>query len=304
MRRLLSAFPAELRTSRLLVVYLAIGLVVGLVTNPLSAVVDYLFLAGYAALIVWWLRNDAHTLTSVDDESPANRRDVVVLVLVALLAFAAVSWFWFGPRPRQPGAWVSDRLRSGSVDLLLAVKVGTAVNALILLLVPAIVVTSIARLRPRQIALVPRKLGLALVLSLLAVALGLTTIVVGQPQTGWHGNKGPLWSIALFLAQACINGLPEEFIFRGVILSRLLRLFSNPGTALVLSSVLFSAFHVPSILGQSPHPPWWQVVPYAILSPGYQPTGLIWGYLCYRTRSIWPGVLWHTSSTVFGVSFW
>jgi membrane protease YdiL (CAAX protease family) len=34
-----------------------------------------------------------------------------------------------------------------------------------------------------------------------------------------------------------------------------------------------------------------------------QPTGLIWGYLFYRTRSIWPGVLWHTSFTTLGVLF-
>jgi membrane protease YdiL (CAAX protease family) len=65
-------------------------------------------------------------------------------------------------------------------------------------------------------------------------------------------------------------------------------------------AVLFSAMHIPSHLAQPSDAPWWTLIP---LIPGLQPTGLIWGYLCYRTRSIWPGVLWHTSFMTLGVLF-
>jgi len=101
-----------------------------------------------------------------------------------------------------------------------------------------------------------------------------------------------------------VNGIPEEFIFRGVVFDRLLVLLRGPAVALVLSSVLFNAFHIPSDLAQAASVPWWQVVVAAMLNPNITASGLIWGYLCYRTRSIWPGVLWHTTGTVFGITFW
>lgn len=33
------------------------------------------------------------------------------------------------------------------------------------------------------------------------------------------------------------------------------------------------------------------------------PTGLIWGYLYLKTRSIVPGVIWHASNTILGIIF-
>ena len=108
------------------------------------------------------------------------------------------------------------------------------------------------------------------------------------------------------MIQPFINGVPEEFVFRGIILSRLLALLRRPGPALVLSSVLFTALHIPSILAH-PHGlggyPWWIVIPGVVLTPTPEPTGLAWGYLFYRTRSIWPGAVWHTSTSVLGCTF-
>jgi hypothetical protein len=40
-----------------------------------------------------------------------------------------------------------------------------------------------------------------------------------------------------------------------------------------------------------------------LLVAGAQPTGIAWGYLCHRTRSVWPGAIWHTSATVLGPIF-
>ena len=304
MKALWSVLPIELRSSRLLVIYLALGLVGGLVSSPIGAIVNYVLLIGYVALITWWLRND-HRPTDIDlEDEPSAQRDIAVVIVVAALALLAVSWFWFGPGPRQLFLSIRDNLVKGGVEAQLARTFANAVVALAVLLLPAVVVVLAARLRPRQIALVPRRLGLGLVLCLIAFGLGLAAFLVGLPQTGWKGNHGLVWSLALFLAQAGINALPEEFIFRGIMLTRLLAIVRQPGTALVLSSVLFSAFHIPSHLAQPGHSPWWAVVLGSIVTPSYQPTGLIWGYLCYRTRSIWPGVLWHTSGTVFGIVFW
>lgn len=103
LKRLLSATPLEPRSSRLLVAYLALGLVAGIISQPIRAIVNYLFLAGYAAIIAWWLRNDAR-LPDESVELPTRSmrlRDVVVVVLVAGLARTAVTLFWFGHGPRE-----------------------------------------------------------------------------------------------------------------------------------------------------------------------------------------------------------
>jgi membrane protease YdiL (CAAX protease family) len=303
MKRVWSVVPVEVRTSRLLAAYLIVGLAGGIVFQPARAIVDYILLAGYAALIGWWLRDDA-TLANIDEvEDRRPRRDVAVVIVVALLALVAVTWFWFGPGPRQLLFSIRDSLAHAGIDSELAGKMGNAVVGIAFLMLPAALVTFLAGLRPRQVALPPRRIGLGIVLSLIAVAFGFIAVLTGQAPLTWNGH-GILLALSLLVVQAGINGLPDEFIFRGIILTRLLALVRNPGTALVLSSVLFSAYHIPSDLSQPGHPPWWIVIPAAIISPGHQPPGLIWAYLCYRARSIWPGVLWHTSSTVFGFSSW
>jgi membrane protease YdiL (CAAX protease family) len=32
-------------------------------------------------------------------------------------------------------------------------------------------------------------------------------------------------------------------------------------------------------------------------------SGILFGYVFYRTRSIWPGVIWHTSISGLGLMF-
>jgi len=86
-----------------------------------------------------------------------------------------------------------------------------------------------------------------------------------------------------------------------VILARLERLLANPQHPLVLSSILFVSSHAASILSKGPHRAWPTLA--LLLIAGTQPTGIAWGYLCYRTRSIWPGAIWHTTGTVLGPIF-
>src|SRR5207253_10381052 len=114
----------------------------------------------------------------------------------------------------------------------------------------------------------------------------------------WQGKLAIPTVLGVLAFQVFSNGFPEEFIFRGVILSRLLALLRRPASALVLSSALFTAVHIPSALASGVlrgYP--WVVVLGLILTPGPGPTGLAWGYLLSRARSLWPGALRHTASS-------
>ncbi|NLG97156.1 MAG: CPBP family intramembrane metalloprotease [Chloroflexi bacterium] len=103
-----------------------------------------------------------------------------------------------------------------------------------------------------------------------------------------------LYGIGIF-----INALPEELFFRGLLLSRLEKFFSNPLNALVISALLFNAVHVPIEI-RNGVPPLTAVL--GIFCTDY-PTGLLWGYLYLRTRSILPGMFWHAANGRLGFIF-
>jgi len=129
----------------------------------------------------------------------------------------------------------------------------------------------------------------------------LTTLLVGITAVfgGLTGilTRAPLAQvIALYGIGIFVNALPEELFFRGMLLPRLEKVFSNPLNALVVSALLFNALHLPIALRNGAS------LPLAILdifSIGY-PSGLIWGYLYLRTRSILPGVFWHAANLNLG----
>jgi len=93
--------------------------------------------------------------------------------------------------------------------------------------------------------------------------------------------------------------LPEELIFRGYLLPRFEAVLKNKINALIVVSLLFNMLHIPSNLAQGS-----DVYKSLLMSFGmFQPTGLIWGYLYLKTRSIVPGVIWHTSFPILGLIF-
>ena len=100
-----------------------------------------------------------------------------------------------------------------------------------------------------------------------------------------------LYGIGIF-----INALPEELFFRGMLLPRLEKLFANPLNALVISAVLFNLIHVPVEMRNGE--PLFRAL-LDVFSTAY-PSGLIWGYLYLRTRSILPGMLWHAANGNLG----
>lgn len=106
----------------------------------------------------------------------------------------------------------------------------------------------------------------------------------------WVGPGTLLW---LVLAV----GLCEEFLFRAVLQTRLTAFLKSATGAVVIGAMLFGLAHAPGLylradpgeFGASPDP--LQVVAYtlAVLSP----TGIFFGVLWARTRSLWLLVLLH-----------
>jgi len=95
----------------------------------------------------------------------------------------------------------------------------------------------------------------------------------------------PNLGVAL-LVFALVPAITEEVAFRGYILSGLERTYSRR-TAIVLSALLFGFFHVLLSLFQ-------QMFGATIL-------GLVLGLMVVRTRSLWPGVVFHFVNNALGV---
>ena len=302
---------AEVRGSRLLTAYAGLGVLGGFGSGGLGgftiALANYVLLGAYAVVIYLWTAAAQPVDGEVNGAGTARFRDVIVVVLASGLSFAFAAWFWSGGLPFRAYTNARHALAAAGWNPVLAGKGANAPVVTSETILLAVVVVLVFRLRSRQLGLLPRSIVLGLVLSAAGIAFAsLSRALTGQTSLLWSGRLNLLLVLGVFLIQPFINGLTEEFVFRGIILSRLLALLHRPGPALVLSSVLFTAFHIPSILAQ-PHSlggyQWWIVIPGVVLTPTSEPTGLAWGYLFYRTRSIWPGAIWHTSTSNLGCTF-
>lgn len=142
-----------------------------------------------------------------------------------------------------------------------------------------------------------KSMGLKFTNYKLVITLVLITIVLGLPFG--IATRQPIFQVlSIFIVQAFVNALPEELFYRGYLLPRFEAILSNSLNALVLVSILFNMSHIPSYIFQG------QSVAMAIatsLSISY--TGLIWGYLYLKTRSIVPGIAWHASNVILGLIF-
>lgn len=284
-----------------LIAYLALAIGVsaaGLDPEQLGSTLVNYFVAVplYMLAIRWWTRNDRPLATDSDIRPRSSRRELAALAAIAFLITAAILWYLRSRIPGPGGGGGTAPAPDGWAAL--AGKARNAAGTLLVFGVPIGITFAILRLRPREAGLAPRYLGLGAAL----VASG----IVFAALLALAGNRLqmplftlPAFALPLYFVQMFINGLPEELLFRGVVLQRMMALGASPVTAIVLSSVAFSAMHIPIKLLQFPDAPAWQVVLGSLTSY----TGLVWGYLFYRTRSIWPGVLWHTSYTVLGVLF-
>lgn len=92
-------------------------------------------------------------------------------------------------------------------------------------------------------------------------------------QSGWPG----------IVCVALLGPVLEELLFRGAVMDVLLRSY-RPAGAIVLSGLVFGVFHINPA----------QVV-------GACFTGFLLGWLYYRTRSLWPGILVHVVNNSLSV---
>ena len=142
-------------------------------------------------------------------------------------------------------------------------------------------------------------MGLRLRYPKLILALLGVSILFGAPfRLGFFSGQPVLQVLLLYIIEIFRNGFHEELFFRGFLLPRL-EPYLGGLNAIVVSAWLFQVIHIPSHIVQDG-----ASVPAAILSSFVTafPSGLIWGYLYYRTRSVIPGLLWHASFFTLGIS--
>jgi len=134
----------------------------------------------------------------------------------------------------------------------------------------------------------PRELGLRFAWRAWIPALAPMAVLI---YLGLQNNKPGEWwdSLIYFFLGA---GLPEEFLFRGLLQSRFEALFKNPAWAIYLAALVFGASHLPINLGNARPENWFSAFESAFtfqLSVGFA-----LGYAFYRVRSLPPLMVIHT----------
>jgi hypothetical protein len=140
--------------------------------------------------------------------------------------------------------------------------------------------------------------GLAIAAGLLAPWLGaLLTELLARGHAVTQdiqqlGSSTPLvLRIPLMLVVVSVGPLAEELLFRGVLLSALLRRW-RVGWSVAISSLAFALIHLPGLDFQ-----WYALPDLALLA-------LLLAWLRLRSGSIWPAVLAHGLNNLLGVASW
>lgn len=97
--------------------------------------------------------------------------------------------------------------------------------------------------------------------------------------------------IALSVLVVCVAPLVEELIFRGVLLSGLMRSMPT-GRAVVISAVVFGCMHFPDF-GFA-----WYPIPTLVI------LGLLLAWIRLKARSLWPSVTMHATNNLIAVIGW
>lgn len=90
-----------------------------------------------------------------------------------------------------------------------------------------------------------------------------------------------------------IAAIPEEFLYRGFLQSRLEKVFKNPVNAILISSLIFGLMHLPINIKM-----YGEVTGFATCIGNNAFGGLFIGYLFYRTRSVWTVIIFHLISGI------
>jgi hypothetical protein len=167
--------------SRLLLAYVVLGIASGLAGGAYGlsqAAVNYLVLLPLYTLVIYiWTRGDTTLANAVQaGTSPGRNRGITRdLSLVGLLFgfnFAVTAWFWAGGLPAAVAGDAYRLVQGAGWDPELTRTVASGLTQTLLQLLPAaLILFAVFRLSPRQIALVPRRLGLGLVLAPIGIAV-------------------------------------------------------------------------------------------------------------------------------------
>lgn len=103
-------------------------------------------------------------------------------------------------------------------------------------------------------------------------------------------------SLAALIFVIIWPALGEEFFFRGIMQKMLTEIINNPVTAIVLTSVLFTASHIPAYIFSYSSGP---AAAFSSLLP-VMFTSFFWGYGYYRTGILWPWIMIHALSDIVG----
>lgn len=139
----------------------------------------------------------------------------------------------------------------------------------------------------------------------LAVIIGLAAVFLGGMLAhALAGSNAPkqdvdLWArsvsiglrVPLALVTVCVAPLVEETIFRGVLLSGLMRRM-HVGLAVVLSALIFGCVHLPDFNFA------WYPIPTLVLF------GVLLAWLRLKSRSLWPSFLAHATNNFIAVIGW
>jgi len=291
-----SHFVNRLKETPLLLGWLLVGPLVALYIDGWIGLglglINIILIGGYAALIRWM------TPASLAPEPVKRPRLELMLALGLFGLLMLIQLLDFDVWTAQPWyGWVKESMTRVylGVESLKGIPawaqrdVYIAVSSTIKQLIPTLLAFGLLGYWRSGIRLVRPywKLSAALV--------GITTFFGFV--TGFLASTPLNQVLALYLIGIFINALPEELFFRGFLLPRLEKVFANPLNALVVSALLFNALHIPIVIHNGASP---VEAILGMFSIGY-PSGLIWGYLYLRTRSIIPGMLWHASNGLLGL---
>lgn len=290
----------QLRNNPLLLGWLIIGTVIAAVTKGVGGLISAtvsIFLIGIYAIII-----HIFTEKQTPDPEPVKRPQLEtaagILLYLVMMGMVALG-FNLTKIPYLQNSFNhfiqqvyhhAENLAFWGLPQWLLGYLGNALTSIIMLLIPTLALFLAFGYSWRRMGLKPRFWKLT------ALLLGIT-LVLGFPLRQVILYEFPIYkTLGIFFIYIFINALPEELFYRGYLLPRFENLLGNSLNALVITSILFNASHIPADIYQG------MSISHALLNSfsTYCPTGLIWGYLYLRTRSIIPGVLWHTSNTILG----
>lgn len=295
-------FGRELPRARLLVAGIGLALVAALFSTIvlrdslalLRAVANYALLVAYAVVIF--------VTTDRPPEAPRPGLPRAELALWFLLAV------WIAAQTlgvRFP--WVEARLDDWILDPVRAWTglgperddaAGRAFWRILYVLFVPWIAFSLLGQRPRDLGLRPRKIALGLLL----VGAGVGLHLLGRATLPQPEAPGSLRAAAAaFFFILLTSALPLEFFYRGVLLPRLEPWLPSRLDALAVAALLYTLGQVPArILAGTPP----VTLVLDVVSGLGAPAALAWGYLYLRTRSVWPGAVWHAAHVTFDAVFW